>query len=573
MSGSIAQFVVPSDAIGNPEAITIDWPNERVYFFNNTGQMRSYSTVFATQNPILSQTTVPTSDTFYGARCDLNGFLIGQWGGGVKCKVWKVDPSTLLAVASFGINETFGNYPDTIGEMAGQFAGLACCSVGTTPYCVIKEGTFSANAGIIRTDNMTAAGFYGTVSSGTQGKSSVCAGGSGSAGSFFFADVNLAGETSLGVYAIYISGSAAGYDIASWPTQNPGITSRKIATIAAATIDASWTTITCNSIGYDNGFVVLDVTEGAGDHDYLVCINGFTGAIVWTLDLGTTLAGIDLSQSRMTSNHLVTVGNGNTAPVEAVQTLSGAANASSVIGLGNSTRSFSSDDVTQNIILEVSYNQSAGSVNPVSGTPTSFHGWAMVDIWSALVFPSPPPVNDEVTVGDLWFGPTDGFVDLAVVANRRLFVGEDGSSSYLGVDGSVPFAVPPPVFLTWSGAGSPNLWSDNAGTGGAFPRSSGNLVAAGSSPPAGRFQLPLVVPANTPQGADPQVRLSVSDDGGRTYSLLQKWRSMGKTGEYTKRLRWLKMGQFRQRTIRLEITDPVRRNIIGVYMDVNEAME
>lgn len=75
------------------------------------------------------------------------------------------------------------------------------------------------------------------------------------------------------------------------------------------------------------------------------------------------------------------------------------------------------------------------------------------------------------------------------------------------------------------------------------------------------------------QGSDPQWMLDWSKDGGRTWSSLQLWRSMGRIGEYTKRLRWLKLGQSRQWIFRLQSTDPVRRVIIGTYLDVTEGMK
>jgi len=129
------------------------------------------------------------------------------------------------------------------------------------------------------------------------------------------------------------------------------------------------------------------------------------------------------------------------------------------------------------------------------------------------------------------------------------------------------------VFLTLGAGQTADHFADNPGSGGAFVISGGTLAIDGAPPPSGAYTIPADVLPNTPQGADPQIMLSVSDDGGRTFSLLQKWRSMGKLGEYTKRLRWLKMGQFRQRQIRLEVTDPVRRNIVGVYTDVSEGLE
>lgn len=71
----------------------------------------------------------------------------------------------------------------------------------------------------------------------------------------------------------------------------------------------------------------------------------------------------------------------------------------------------------------------------------------------------------------------------------------------------------------------------------------------------------------TGQGSDPQVSLQYSDNGGRSWSN-ELWRSMGVTGDYTARCVWRKLGQFRQRQIKLTITDPVRRFVIGYFADI-----
>ena len=77
------------------------------------------------------------------------------------------------------------------------------------------------------------------------------------------------------------------------------------------------------------------------------------------------------------------------------------------------------------------------------------------------------------------------------------------------------------------------------------------------------------VGASTGQGVDPQVMLSWSNDGGRTYVPLQIWDSLGKQGEYLTRLRWLRLGQARQRTYQVTITDPVPRRLIAASATLN----
>ena len=73
-------------------------------------------------------------------------------------------------------------------------------------------------------------------------------------------------------------------------------------------------------------------------------------------------------------------------------------------------------------------------------------------------------------------------------------------------------------------------------------------------------------------GTNPLWMLDVSKDGGRTFGPQQVFRSMGQLGQYTQRLRWLRLGQARQWIFRLQSTDPVRRVIIGTYYDLYQEM-
>ncbi|HUY05001.1 MAG TPA: hypothetical protein VMV33_17115 [Rhodocyclaceae bacterium] len=74
------------------------------------------------------------------------------------------------------------------------------------------------------------------------------------------------------------------------------------------------------------------------------------------------------------------------------------------------------------------------------------------------------------------------------------------------------------------------------------------------------------------QGSNPVWMLDWSKDGGRTWSAQQQWRSMGRIGAFTQRLRWMRLGQARQWIFRLSCTDPVRRVIIGTYIEREAGM-
>ena len=81
---------------------------------------------------------------------------------------------------------------------------------------------------------------------------------------------------------------------------------------------------------------------------------------------------------------------------------------------------------------------------------------------------------------------------------------------------------------------------------------------------AGEFEATLQsgVGLTSGQGSNPQLRMSFSDDGGRTFGN-EFSRSIGKIGEYGHRSVWRQQGRFPvSRMIKLKITDKVRANLI-----------
>ncbi len=74
------------------------------------------------------------------------------------------------------------------------------------------------------------------------------------------------------------------------------------------------------------------------------------------------------------------------------------------------------------------------------------------------------------------------------------------------------------------------------------------------------------------QGADPEVRLSWSDDGGETWSN-QYTRTLGAIGQREKRVVWRGLGQSRNRCFKLEMSDPVFWAISGAFVEVEEGDE
>lgn len=69
------------------------------------------------------------------------------------------------------------------------------------------------------------------------------------------------------------------------------------------------------------------------------------------------------------------------------------------------------------------------------------------------------------------------------------------------------------------------------------------------------------------QGSNPLAMLSYSDDGGRSFKNEQT-ASVGKIGEYKKRLIWRRLGRSRDRVFKLKITDPVPVVLMNAEIEI-----
>lgn len=85
---------------------------------------------------------------------------------------------------------------------------------------------------------------------------------------------------------------------------------------------------------------------------------------------------------------------------------------------------------------------------------------------------------------------------------------------------------------------------------------------------AATYTAPTAIGAGLP-GDDPQVMLRMSNDGGKTW-FGELWRSAGKAGEWSKRVRWNRLGSSRRRVFEASVTDPVPWRLTGAYLDVDQ---
>ena len=76
----------------------------------------------------------------------------------------------------------------------------------------------------------------------------------------------------------------------------------------------------------------------------------------------------------------------------------------------------------------------------------------------------------------------------------------------------------------------------------------------------------------TGEGADPEVMMRYSNDGGRTWGN-ELWRSGGKIGEYLTRVRWNRLGSARKRVFEFVMTDPIPWKIMDCYLEMDQPPE
>lgn len=68
------------------------------------------------------------------------------------------------------------------------------------------------------------------------------------------------------------------------------------------------------------------------------------------------------------------------------------------------------------------------------------------------------------------------------------------------------------------------------------------------------------------QGDDPEIMLQISIDGGKTYSN-EMWQKIGEIGSYETEVFWTQLGNSRSLISKFRISDPVKRVIVGAYIN------
>lgn len=139
------------------------------------------------------------------------------------------------------------------------------------------------------------------------------------------------------------------------------------------------------------------------------------------------------------------------------------------------------------------------------------------DVIGIALYLSGSPVSLEATLADLFFAATPSFVDFTSVANRRQFINVNGGAQNIKPDGSGPYAVTPPAFLSLEGvAPNPNTFAINKGRGGNFTLTGPDLTAGATNPPSTEFTV------TTPVGTVPFTGVLGDYQNGNIYAFNPK---------------------------------------------------
>lgn len=407
---NIAELMVPSDAFGSPNFPILDWINGKIYLIQNSpGTIRRYNAELVTQNPSLSAELIPGNSgdyAFCGDVDPLSGNIIIQnssTGISNRASIRSFNQNSLIQNGVFGIDSAFGTYPTSI--QAGE--ALVCVECSGVTYALVKETNFSGNVSVIRTDTMGAAGASLAVVSGdVDNRGLMCRGASGrGGGSAFLTESNYSSEvTEIHLWTVTIAPGAEEYNIAEWPIPNTSIASALVGVIPASSIDPSWTTLwAATAIGYDNadGNVLLDVFTATAhtNQRYIIKVNYTNADVMWAIPV----SGVsdDFALSRINAQ----VGMLAAAAFDTIPMITHTLTSVPITGL-NSEHFTSSDNASGLLFTQVNYTQGIGNPVPVSGTPSSFNGWALLSF---------NPTGTGGGIGGvpvLGVGPSDYFTDL-----------------------------------------------------------------------------------------------------------------------------------------------------------------
>ena len=344
--------------------------------------------------------TLGANATFQGSMvCDPSARPWTGGGGGGFPAV-----SELLPAASWTLGSTWGtgNTPPT--GPASNPLSLAWLQVGNAGYIV--GGGFSAT-NVNPGDVWVLAAFPGNFNfAGHQyqnsgGSTTVCAGpqGPGSATAYWTVQPFSIFGTSFGLGSTTVTAIAAVWNVSSWPTPNPGISSTTIKASYAATDFGGGMSDTISSFSgpaYDHtdGNVIIFVSLSTGAA-YVAKLSTANGAVLWKVSVANTNGFSDqsITQSVIANGYFYYLAPGGVfgpGTLYQIRTSTGSVATYSVFAANEGVTGLSnqvSNDVLGCIIGNAGWNNTGNFLVLLNSTPSSGSSLAAVYFFGAIPLP------------------------------------------------------------------------------------------------------------------------------------------------------------------------------------------
>jgi uncharacterized protein YqkB len=322
----------------------------------------------------------PSSSTIYFSMVLSDKYILMNSGANNAEVLRRIDRKTLKLTGSFGLVSGFASNDSQ--KMYNMGAGVVL-KVGGKDY-MVHVGRAAASLGVIDIDTMTWAGHAAAFTEGSV-SSGICAGENINGGPTTYAAAYSLdkGTTTLGLYKTTINASAVHYfnpffhySVTGDTTANSGISTVRVASVAATAIDATWTNIsTIIGPAYDqtDGNIIMfaQTTDSVTNQYYVLKLNAGTGAVMWATAIAAgALPGADATMCTSTIKYgtfsfLVKVSS--TPTLYTVNTSSGAITATtldSAITVG----AFISNDIDGSIISVGTWTSGGSNPAPTSTT-------------------------------------------------------------------------------------------------------------------------------------------------------------------------------------------------------------
>lgn len=386
-TSSVQSYIGPSTPVTgiNTDNIILDYKHSKLYEWKNGSTPTDGIRVFDIISGL--QINQVTHDQLFGAGSFRNmntpfclgndGYIYAPITSSNSVPYVRIDTNLLRIVATCGLSSS-STAPDPNSiNLANNM-----CAVTTNDgrgQFIICPSILGAQATINILDVTYGMALAGHSFAMTEGVGYSCQGAMNTGTAFTVANSG----TAIGLYKTVISPGAVGWGPPlNFPTvQNPGIVTTKIAAIAAASIDATWTHVNgtaAKGATYDNSddnlLMFVSTIDSVATQQYLIKINSATGAVMWKIAfLTVNNQSVNMPASYAAFNQFSFLGvGGGTSIYHAINTSSGTSVDTAIPGfnLGNSCLF---DARIGGIFGNYGFSSTGGSPTLLNATPSTFN--------------------------------------------------------------------------------------------------------------------------------------------------------------------------------------------------------